>query len=163
MWKMEVERLTLEKCMNTIIVYVDEASYALRILTPMLATGPARAPTRWIVLACAPRLSRHVSKWVTHSQRESWRGEWSSAIFGQLVALLQAPDDSVITRIAEGKMCEQTDAMLGRYPGARVLDARRPKFGQDMDPVTRTQPVPKQHVSGYAAAFAGAALLIAAD
>ncbi len=44
--------------MDTIIVYVDEASYALRMLPPLLAVGQARAPTRWIVLACAVRAIR---------------------------------------------------------------------------------------------------------
>ncbi len=68
-----------------------------------------------------------------------------------------------MNRVVERGMCEQTESMVSRYSGGRGLDARRPKFGQDMEPVTRSQPVPQQHVADYAAAFAGAALLVAAD
>ena len=149
--------------MDTMIVYVDEAAYALKILTPMLPMGQARTPTRWIVVGCAPRITHHASKWVTKSARESWRGEWAAKVFGQVVPLLQAPGDLVMTEVARGPLCELTDSLLARHGGARVLDARRPKFGQDLPPVTRQQPQEAQGVWGYAAALAGAGALVATD
>lgn len=149
--------------MDTMIVYVDEATYALRMLTPMLASDRARTPTRWIVVGCAPRISQHISKWVTNSARQSWRGEWARKVFEQIVPLLQAPGDSVITKVARGPLCELTDSLLGQHWGARVMDARRPKFGHDLQPVTRQQPHELQGASGYVAAVVGAALLMAAD
>jgi hypothetical protein len=149
--------------MDTIIVYIDEASYALRMLTPMLSGGRDRSPTRWIVVACAPRMSRHISKWVTASARQSWRGEWSERIFKQVVPQLLEPGDSVTTKVSNGAFCELTDALLTQHRGARVMDARRPKFGYDMAPATRQQAQEPQGVAGYAAALAGAALLMVAD
>ena len=47
--------------MDNIIVYVDDASYGLQILQPMLQTAGAGQPARWIVVACAPRLTRRVA------------------------------------------------------------------------------------------------------
>jgi len=149
--------------MDTMIVYVDEAAYALKILTPMLPMGQARTPTRWIVVGCAPRITHHASKWVTNSARQSWRGKWAEKVFEHIVPLLAAPGDSVITQVAHGPLCELTDSLLARHGGARVLDARRPKFGQDLPPVTRQQPQESQDVWSYAAVVAGASVLLAAD
>jgi len=149
--------------MDTMIVYVDEAAYALRMLLPMVSSGQQRSPTRWIVVSCAPRFSRHIGKWATNSARQSWRGEWARQLVEQIAPLLQAPDDSFTTRVARGPLCELTESLLAQHGGARVIDARRPKFGQDLQPVTRQQPQEPQHVLGYAAVAAGAALLMAAD
>ena len=52
--------------MDKIVVYVDDAAYALQQLAPMLGTGAA---TGWILVACAPRMTRRISKWVSHSAR----------------------------------------------------------------------------------------------
>lgn len=149
--------------MDTMIVYVDEAAYAMRMLTPMLSSARTPTPMRWIVVGCAPRLSQHIGKWVTNSARQSWRGEWGRQIFQQIVPLLQASGDAVITKVACGPLCELTDLLLAQYGGAHVLDARRPKFGQDLQPVTRQQPHEPQGFQYYAAVVAGATLLMAAD
>jgi hypothetical protein len=149
--------------MDTMIVYIDEAAYALKMLTPMLQSGQTRTPTRWIVVGCAPRITHRVSKWVTNSARESWRGKWADKVFEQIVPLLQAPGDAVITQVARGPLCELTDALLAQHGAARVLDARRPKFGHDLQPVTKQQPQELQGVWSYAAVMAGAGVLLAAD
>ena len=149
--------------MDTMIVYIDEAAYALKMLTPMLQSAPARTPTRWIVVGCAPRITHRVSKWVTNSARESWRGKWAEKVFEQILPLLQAPGDHVITQVARGPLCELTDSLRAQHGTARVLDARRPKFGQDLPPVTRQQPQEPQGVWGYAAVVAGASVMLAAD
>ena len=149
--------------MDNMIVYIDETTYALKMLTPMLTSGEARTPTRWIVVGCAPRITHHASKWVTQSARQSWRGKWAEKVFEQIVPLLQTPGDTVITQLANGALCDHTDALLAQYGVARVLDARRPKLGQDLAPVTRQQPQEAQGVWGYAAVAASAGVLLAAD
>jgi hypothetical protein len=149
--------------MDNIIVYVDDAAYAKQLLQPMLTPGDARSPTRWIVVGCAPRVTHHVSKWVTHSARQSWRGKWADKVFSQLTPLLQQDGDSVLTQLAENHLCGQTEALVKTYGVARVLDARRPRFGQDLQPVTTTQAQAHHGVLGYAAALAGAGLLVATD
>lgn len=149
--------------MDNIIVYIDDAGYALHMLQPMLPEGNARSPTRWILVACAPRMTHHVSKWVTHSARESWRGKWAAKVFAQLVPLLQQESDTVVTQMAQTTLSIQTESLIKEHGVARVLDARRPKFGQDLQPVTPAQAQEHQGVLGYAAALASAGLLVATD
>lgn len=149
--------------MENIIVYVDDAAYAMHMLQPMRASGSARNPARWIVVGCAPRVTHRVSKWVTHSARESWRGKWAEKVFASLTPMLQQDGDMVITQLAQTTLQTQTESLIREYGLARVLDARRPKFGQDLQPVTAAQAKESNHVLGYAAALAGAGLLVATD
>ncbi|MES2190010.1 MAG: hypothetical protein V4454_07800 [Pseudomonadota bacterium] len=149
--------------MDNIIVYVDDASYALQMLEPMRMDGVARNPARWIVVGCAPRVTHRASKWVTNSARESWRGKWADKVFSRLLPLLEQNGDTVITRIAQTTLCAQTEALMKEYGVARVLDARRPKFGHDMQPVTPAQVQESRGGLGYVTALAGAGLLVAMD
>lgn len=149
--------------MDNIIVYIDDAAYAMQMLQPMLRSGQARNPTRWIVVGCAPRVTHRVSKWVTHSARESWRGKWAEKVFSQIIPMLRQDGDTVVTQLAQTALCGQTEALMKEHGVARVLDARRPKFGQDLQAVTPSQAQPSYGVIGYAAALAGAGLLVATD
>ncbi len=67
--------------MDNIIVYVDDAAHAQQMLQPMCAVGDSRSPARWIVVGCPPRVTHRISKWVTHSTRESWREKWADKVF----------------------------------------------------------------------------------
>ena len=149
--------------MDNIIVYVDDANYALQILEPMHQTGSRRNPTRWIVVGCAPRVTHRASKWVTNSARASWRGKWADKVFSQLLPLLQNDGDTVITLLAQTTLTTQTQTLRNEYGAARVLDARRPKFGQDLQPVTSSQAQENRGMLGYVTALAGAGLLVATD
>lgn len=149
--------------MDTLIVYIDESAHALKMLTPMLSHDTARAPMRWVLVACTPRVTRHASKFVTSNARQSWRSKWADKAFQQIVPVLQSKGDAVVTQIAHGSLCEFTDNLLARHAGSRVLDARRPKFGEDLQPVTRQQPQAPEGVWGCAAALAGVGMLVTAD
>lgn len=149
--------------MDNIIVYIDDAAYALQMLQPMLPSGDSGTPTRWIVVGCAPRVTHHVSKWVTHSARQSWRGKWAEKVFAQVLPLLQKDGDTVVTQLALTNLRTQTESLIKTHGAARVLDARRPKFGQDLQPVTAAQAQESHGVLGYAAALASAGLLVATD
>lgn len=146
--------------MDNIIVYLDDAAYALQLLQPMLTTNGAQTPTRWILVGCAPRITQHASKWVTQSARQSWRGKWADKVFSQLVPLLGKEGDTVLTELAQATLHQQTESLLKRYGSARVLDARRPKFGQNLQPVTATQITENHGVLGCAAALVSAGLLV---
>ena len=149
--------------MDNIIVYVDDAAYALQMLQPMCAGGDSRNPARWIVVGCPPRVTHRVSKWVTHSARESWRQKWADKVFATLVPLLKDDSDTVVTQLSQSSLQTQTETLVRQYGVARVLDARRPKFGQDMQPVTAAQGHENNSVIGYATALMGAGLLVATD
>ena len=149
--------------MDTLIVYIDDSAHALKLLTPMLSPGTARAPIRWILVACTPRVTRQASKFVTSNARQSWRSKWADKAFGQIVPLLLSRGDAVVTQIAQGPLCEFTDSLLARHEGSRVLDARRPKSDEDLQTVTRQQPQAPGGVWGCAAALAGVGMLTTAD
>ena len=168
--------------MDNIIVYIDDAAYALHMLQPMLPNaGPdddaARAPalgslgsgassaagTHWILVGCAPRVTRRVSKWVTHSARDSWRRKWADKVFSAIVPALQWRPGTVTTLLADTSLSDQTEALIRQHGNAKVLDARRPKLGQDLQPVSAAQVQEPHNVMGFAAAMAGATVLAGID
>lgn len=124
--------------MEKIIAYIDDADYALQQLGPM-AGGAQGMATEWVLVACAPRMTRRISKWVSHSARENWRQRWSEKLFGQVVPALEAAGGSVTTVLAKDPPVELTRKLMAQHGVARVLDARRPKFGQSMPPVAPGQ------------------------
>ncbi len=153
--------------METMIVYVDDAAYARKMLQPLLPTSKTVQPsetTRWIVVACTPNVTHDISKWVSPQALELWRQDWAAAVFDQITPLLKGTGDEVTTLLASHKqsLVDQTDALTQQHSGAKVLDARRPKFGQDLAPVTAAQPQEHNTVTGYAAAV-GLASVLAAD
>ena len=153
--------------MDKIIVYLDDSEFALHHLVPMkseTAAGPFPA-THWVLVACPPRLTRHVSRWVTHAARENWRARWAEKLFAQVTPALQAQGDQISLVVAHDPLIELTRALQLKYGMARVLDARRPKFGQDMAPVAPDQPVANQARWTVPSAVAGmgAALVLAAE
>ncbi len=120
--------------MDRVIVYVDDAAYALQILAPLLARESA-ASTRWVLVACAPRMTHRISKWVSHSARENWRAKWADKLFAQIVPTLPQSGARVITVVAKGPLAELTDQLQAAEAcAAQVLDARRPKMDASQEP-----------------------------
>lgn len=152
--------------MDKIIVYVDDAAYAQQQLAPMRnADARVAQGTHWILVACAPRMTRHISKWVNNSARESWRAKWAEKLFAQIVPHLEGHGDRVTKLVSKGPLAALTKELLSEHGVAHVLDARRPKFGQDMPPVTDDQPTSKDGrwtVPGAVAGM-GMVLVLAAD
>jgi hypothetical protein len=153
--------------METMIVYVDDAAYARKMLQPLLPVGTSTessASTNWIMVACTPNVTNDIGKWVSAEALKLWRQDWATALFDQITPLLNGNGHKVTTQLASHKqsLIAQTEALTKQYSGAKVLDARRPKFGQDMAPVTSTQQQESNTVSGYAAAV-GLASVLAAD
>jgi hypothetical protein len=127
--------------MDKIIVYLDDLAYAQQQLAPMQGGDTARrTPTHWVLVACAPRMTQHISKWVSHSSRQNWRIKWAETLFGAIVPPLRAAGDEVSTVVAKGPLTQLSEKLAAQHVGARVFDARRPKFGQQMAPVTPGQP-----------------------
>lgn len=155
--------------METIIVYVNDAAHALQTLTPMRkqVQGPGSGATsiKWVLVACAPRLTRHVSKWLTHSARRQWASVWSEKIFTQIAPSLNADGNQVQTLTAQGSLVAMTDRLLKEHGAARVLDARLARIGQDLQPVTREQRISPENrwVLPGAMVSMGTILALAAD
>jgi hypothetical protein len=127
--------------MESIIVYVDDADWALQQLAPMACTEGAPA-ARWVLVACPPRMAQHVSKWLTHAARKSWREKWSQALFARIEPTLRKRGHVAVRVIATGPMPELTRELVRKHAAVHVLDARRPKFAQPLEPVSPEQQTP---------------------
>lgn len=152
--------------MDKIIVYLDDAAFARHQLAPMKnSASGSQQGTLWILVACPPRMTRHISKWVNHTARQNWRIKWADKLLAEIMPELQAQGDTVATVLAHGPLLELTQELLTQYGVARVLDARRPKFGQDMPPVTADQPASGEARWSVPGAIVGmgAALVLAAE
>ena len=107
--------------MHKVIVYLDDPAYARQQM-------PAAAgPTHWVLVACAPRMTHRISKWVSHSARENWRAKWADKLFGQVIPPLQERGDAVTPVLAKGPLPELTRLLMAEHGTQRVLDVRRPK------------------------------------
>ena len=89
-------------------------------------------------------MTQHISKVVTHSARQNWRAKWAEKLFQQITPHLTQRGDSITTVLAKGRLLELTKQLSDEHATTRVLDARRPKFGQDLQPVTVDQPTGKE-------------------
>lgn len=130
--------------MDRVIVYVDDAAHAQQVLAPLLGRE-ASARTHWVLVACAPRMTHRISKWVSHSTRESWRAKWADKLFDQIVPTLQMSAAQVTTVVAKGPLAELTSQLQaeGQTPAA-VVDARRPKVDAPAPPTIVAVGVPPE-------------------
>lgn len=126
--------------MERIAVFVDDAEHARHLLTPLLDSDPS--DTQWLMVVCAPRLTRRIGKWVAHSQREQWRDKWSHRLQAELGPIFaRCAPEQVQWQQADTVLSQMTDRLRRKHGTAlRVLDARRPKLGHPMDAVTANQP-----------------------
>ena len=123
--------------METIAVFVNDAAHARHVLEPLLEGG---RPTRWIVVACAPRLTRHIGRWVSNAARTQWRERWASELYAELEPELAADGSRVEKMLARRPLVEVSARLQAREAGVRLLDARAPRWGPPDEPITVAQP-----------------------
>ena len=111
--------------MDKVIVYLDDPAYARQHM------ADCAAPTHWVLVACAPRMTHRISKWVSHSARENWRAKWADKLFDQVVPPLRERGDTVTPVLARGPLPELTRILMAEHGTERVLDVRRPKMPRD--------------------------------
>jgi len=125
--------------MQTIAVYVNDASHATQVLQPMLSGS---VPTRWILVACAPVLRRHVGRWLSQAARRQWRERWANELFDELAPLFGAAGAAAPERVVARHPLHQVTTKLGaRHADLRLLDARAMRIGQTAEPIVAGQPV----------------------
>lgn len=125
--------------MERIAVFVDDAAHAQRLLEPFRAE-----PTiAWLVIACPPRLTHRIGKYVAHRSREQWRARWAARLREELAPTLGAAPQGQSHEwlVAKGPLPELVQRLQLRHgSGLRVLDARRPKLGVAQAPLVPGQP-----------------------
>jgi hypothetical protein len=122
---------------ETIILFVDDAAHAREQLRLHAPADPAPAGSvHWILVACAPRMTHRISKWVSHSSRENWRAKWFAKTQDQLMPLLAQGGSKVTPVLAKGPLGELTRELKLRHGAAcAVVDARRPRVGVELEPL----------------------------
>ena len=100
--------------MDKIIVYVDDADHAQQLLAPLVANEPAHQ-RHWVLVACAPRMTHRVSKWVSHSARESWRNKWADKLFAQIIPGAGLQPSQVTTVLAKIPLAELTEQLQSLF------------------------------------------------
>ncbi|MDI3381965.1 hypothetical protein ACFPPF_18455 [Xenophilus aerolatus] len=150
--------------MDKIILFVDDAAYAREHLQRLAPAADSAAARHWVLVACAPRMTHRISKWVSHSARENWRAKWFARAQEALVPALEHGGAKVTAVLAKGPLTELTQRLQLEHGAAQVVDARRPKVGVDMEPVVVGKRPPGQ--SGWAlpgAVMGMGALLVLAN
>ena len=134
--------------METIIVFVDDAAHAREQLRqrPTAVDAAHAAPAgavHWVLVACAPRMTHRISKWVSRSARENWRAKWFTKTQDQLLPLLAQGGNQVTALLAQGPLAEMARELKLRHGAASaVIDARRLKSGADFEPLAGVQAPP---------------------
>jgi len=124
--------------MEKIAVFVNDAEHARHILQPMLES---EGPTHWILVACAPTLTRHIGRWVSQSARAQWLERWSAELFAQLQPeLAERAGSRVETMLVKRPLHEISARLQTRIGPLRLLDARRPRLGKADEPLSADQP-----------------------
>ena len=143
--------------METIFVYLDDVSYAQPLLESM-SRAPQAKQTHWVLVACAPRITHRVSKWVSNRSRENWRNKWADKLFADAVPLLEAQGCQVTPVLARGPLAELVEEWrikLDQTP--QIVDLRRPKLETQKEDAGNTA-----KVGGMRQAFPSALAILAA-
>lgn len=110
--------------MKTVALFIDDAAAARLALQPLMQSRDAG---RLILVACAPKLTRHVGRFVSHAGREQYRQRWARDLFTELQPLWSvAPRGTVETMVAKAPP-EVIVQRLKLHEGSELLaiDARK--------------------------------------
>jgi hypothetical protein len=149
--------------MERIAVFLNDADHAREVISPMQSS----APTHWMLVGCPPSLPRHAARWVSKAAHEAWIERWSSELFAQLTpALGQVAGSRVETMLVKRGARNMAGRLVALYGPIRLLDARRPRWGQMDEPLSPEPSVehPLRRWAAPVTATAGlSSLLLLAD
>lgn len=109
---------------RTVALFIDDVAAARLALQPLLQSSH---PAHVILVACAPKLTHHVGRFLTHASREQYRDRWARDLFGELQPLWSlAPRGTVETLVARAPLDVMVQRMRVRLGTDLVaVDARR--------------------------------------
>ncbi len=131
-----------ELSMDTVIIYVDDADYAVDFLARQRASeagADIAGPRRWLLVGCVPPLTRHASQWVSDAALQEHRQRWLDDTVARLRPLLTQDGGSITPLMAERPLLDQTRQLRMAHGAGLALDARRPKMGVDLEPIAPEQ------------------------
>jgi hypothetical protein len=127
--------------MQKLIVYFDDVSYVKQRVIPATPDAAVRpdSPTHWVLVACPPRISRYVGRRVSAQARLLWRKSWADKALADVKSVVARQGDQVTCLMPSGSLENFSADLFEEFGAACAIDARRPKFGQDLMPLTRNQ------------------------
>jgi hypothetical protein len=147
--------------MQKIAVFVNDAEHARGVLQPLLLSGE---PTHWIVVTCAPTLTRHIGRWVSNAARRQRAERWGEELFALIEPTLRATAGNRVDRVLAQRQVHHTVARLQHLEGPlRLLDARRPRPGRPEEPLEGGASAPGSRRDHPLVATTGLLLLALAD
>ncbi|MBM3409308.1 MAG: hypothetical protein FJY25_18685 [Betaproteobacteria bacterium] len=124
--------------METFVLFINDAEFAKRQLVAFIE---GRSSERWVLVGCPPRLPRHSGRFLSQPALKRWRADWTREATEEMVALLSSRGHEVSTRVAHSPLLAFTRQLRGELGvGARLIDARRPRAGAALEPITQEQP-----------------------
>ena len=124
--------------MDTFIIFINDADFAKRQLLTFIE---GRSPARWVLVGCPPRLPRHSGRFLSQPALKRWRADWTREATKDLVAVLSARGHEASTRVAHTPLVAFTRQLRGELGQvASLLDARRPRTGVSLEPITEERP-----------------------
>lgn len=134
--------------METIIAYVNDAAHAHPLLQAAGGMPQARQ-THWVLVACAPRITHRISKFVSNRSRENWRNKWANSLFETCVPVLDAQGVRVSTVLARGPLPELLEQLLAEHGAScQVVDLRRPQEAAQAPVASHTPASPARKLAG---------------
>jgi hypothetical protein len=110
--------------MRHVALFIDDAAAARLALQPLMQSAD---PDRVVLVACAPKFSHHVGRFLTHAHRDQYRQRWARELFAELQPLwAAAPRGAVETMVAKAPIDVMVQRMRVRYGTDLIaMDARR--------------------------------------
>ena len=124
--------------METYIVYINDGDFARRQIVAFIE---GREPDKWVLVGCPPRLPRHSGRFLSQPALKRWRADWTREALKEIIELLTTRGHEVTTRVAHVPLITFTRQLRGELGATvRLLDARRPRSGATLEPITSEQP-----------------------
>lgn len=119
--------------LDTLVVLIDDGPTAHSMLSELLSARrdpaqPMRA-LHLVVVACPPRMTHRMSKWLSHRTREGWRQRWQARLHEAVMPLLQQARVRSHWMLADGPLTELTQRLQEHHQAQAVLDMRRARLG----------------------------------
>ena len=111
--------------MKTVALFIDDADAARLALRPLMQSTGGGA--RLILVACAPKLTRHAGRFVSHAGREQYRQRWARELFTELQPLWSVASRGTVETMVAKAPPEVIVQRLKLREGSELLaiDARK--------------------------------------
>ncbi len=123
--------------LDTLVVLLDDGPTAQAMLSDLLSqrTGTAQ-PMRTlhlVLVACPPRMTHRMSKWLSHRTREGWRQRWQTRLHEAVQPVLQQARVRSNWVLADGPLHELTQRLKEQHQAQSIVDLRRSRLSDTID------------------------------